>query len=336
MGKSSVNLKDEIPSEVLAAFGIHAVCAITRLGGTRNANFCVRAPAKSLFLRRRHPNYCDPAWIRFDHDAVAFLHQNDAPVLTPVSVDHGDTWFPHAGQIWEAYPWMEGNTYPETPEALESVAGSLALFHRAGREFSGRFRPGGYARGEMTPGRLLGIARALVPSCGEIAGFYASQVETAAKRLDERTYHALPHTLVHGDVQPANMIFAESDVLCFVDYDWLGRQPVIYDIAEALILFCARRERPIDGANIWSLSMPFEFDRESARTFLQTYQEGNDLPTNVLPHLMEQVRLTWAHIRLSGARKVKVEERETFLSRDLERPFAWIDESREDVELLDT
>ena len=310
---------------MLHAFGLHDAEAVTRLGGTRNANYCVRTPGRTLFLRLRHPDYCDPAWIRFDHDAVRFLRRRGAAVLAPIPLPGGETSLENAGRTWEAYPWVEGDSFPETDEALESLAVNLARFHAAGKAFPDTFRPGGFARGETTPGRLLEIAQRLRAECGEVARFYAGQVETAAGRLDDDTYHSLAPTLVHGDVQPANIIYSGSEVACFVDYDWLGRQPAIYDLAAALILFCARREELIDGGDIWSLSMPFVFDEVKGRRFIEAYGVGVPQEPGIRPLLMEQVRLTWSHIRLSGALKVPTGERTAFLERDVERPFKWID-----------
>ena len=321
-----------IPNAVFSKFGIQQVSSVSRLGGTRNINLCVRCPDQSFFLRQRHPDYCDSAWIQFDHNAATFLRKHGASVQEPISTIDGKTWFYYRGKTWEAYPWVEGNPWPGTRKALESVARNLATFHSAGIAFNESFCPGGYPRGEMTPHRLLALAKALAPSCGHITKFYTSQVVEASKRLDDETYNSLPHTLVHGDIQPSNMIFSGSELSSFIDYDWLGRQPPIYDLAGAIIFFCGNREKPIDGGDIWSLSMPFTFDGGMITRFLQVYREHRCFPDDVLlPLLMEQVRLTWVHIRLSGAHKVKPPEREAFLSRDFKYPFAWIDDHFPDM-----
>jgi len=324
-------MSESIPSPVLAAYGFRDAVAQKRLGGTRNANFHVRGDHCSIFLRRRHADYCAREWIGFDHDAVRFLQSRGARVQSPIETGDGETWLYHDGECWEAYPWVDGDPYPATAEALDSVANQLAAFHLAGKDFRGKYLPGGFPRGETTPDRLLGIARQLGPSCGNISSFYAAQVREAGNRLDDLTYGSLQQILVHGDIQPGNMIFSGSELITFVDYDWLGRQPAIYDLAGALILLCGIRSKPINSADIWSLTMPFEFDLNSTRRFLATYSSGIELNREMAPLLLEQVRLTWSHMRLSGALKVPEEDRREFLIRDHERPYAWIDRHRDET-----
>ena len=333
--KRGTKVDEQIPSRVVHAFGLREPVAHRRLGGTRNANFHVQDEGRSLFLRRRHRDYCDPEWIQFDRDAIRHLKSKGAPVLSPLEIREGGTWIPEGEECWEAYPWIDGNPYPGTTAALDSVANRLAEFHLAGMDFYQSYRPGGFSRGETTPKRLLDIADQLAPACGDIVGFYAKQIEKASRILDEITYESLPQILVHGDVQPANMLFSGSTVLCFVDYDWLGRQPAIYDLAGALILFCGTRTKPIDGGDIWSLSMPFEFELESVRRFLAVYSSGMVLEKESVPLLLEQTRLTWTHIRLSGALKVPEKDRRQFLARDYQRPYAWIDKHCNENLVLD-
>jgi Ser/Thr protein kinase RdoA (MazF antagonist) len=184
----------------------------------------------------------------------------------------------------------------------------------------------------MAPSRLLrnlSDSMGISPEGDETALRYREEVIRGEARLSDAGYDALPQLLIHGDVQPANTIFRGSDLTVFVDVDWMSRQPAIYDLAYGLILFCGRRERPIDGADIWSLTSSFAFDEGDARAFLETYAAAiGELPPALRPALMEQVRLTWAHIRIDGARKVPAEDRPRFLARDPEGPFRWIEARR--------
>ncbi|MSS72072.1 MAG: hypothetical protein EXS64_11355 [Candidatus Latescibacteria bacterium] len=320
-----------VPEEVLRSYSLSPQAAISGAGGTRNANFCVRSGDRRVFLRRRHPDYCDEGWLRFDHEALRHLTREDAPVNLPLTCSRGYTWLRHGDHTYEAYPWVSGNPFPGTSRALRSLAEGLSAFHRAGASYPGRYAKGGYRRGEMAPERLI---RNLADSKGvsgegdELAGAYLAQVRIGASRLSDAAYESLPATLVHGDVQPGNAIF-DDRLLALVDVDWMSIQPVIYDLAYALILFCSRRSSPIDGADIWSLTAPFEFEEKTARAFLSAYLSlGEAFPQAMRPALMEQVRLTWAHIRIDGARKVPATDRPRFLGRDPTGPFEWIEERR--------
>ena len=320
------------PEEVLRAYRLPPPWEVERVGGTRNVNFRVRHAEGSVFLRRRHPDYCDEGWVRFDHDALSHLSRLGAPVNVPLTARDGGTSIRCEGQLYEAHPWVEGNPFPGTEEAIRSVASSLARFHRAGASWGGAYDKGGYRRGEMDPTRLarnLADAQGISAEGDDLAAGYLAQVNMGGARLAHDLYDRLPRTLVHGDVQPANAIFAGARLSAFVDFDWMSRQPVIYDLAYGVILFCGRRERPIDGADIWSLTGPFVFDEAAARGFLRAYLEaGGELSDALRPALMEQIRLTWAHVRIDGARKVAAPDRPRFLGRDPAGPFEWIEERK--------
>jgi Ser/Thr protein kinase RdoA (MazF antagonist) len=320
------------PEDVLNAYGLSSQAVVSRAGGTRNANFCVRDKDRAIFLRRRHPDYCDEGWVRFDHDALSHLARRGVSVNVPLSPARGGSYLRRGDDLYEAYPWVEGNAFPDAPEARLSLAENLAIFHREGASYPGNYAKGGYLRGEMSPARLannLNASKGISQEGDNLTARYLSEVALGGTRLSDEAYDGLPQALIHGDVQPGNTIFSGSRLQAFVDVDWMSRQPVIYDLAYALILFCARRESPIDGADIWSLTAPFEFDEKAAREFLEAYlKTGVAFPPPMRPALMEQLRLTWAHIRIDGARKVPAPDRPRFLARDPSGPFDWIEARR--------
>ena len=320
------------PEDVFRAYGLAPPFAVEKAGGTRNANFRIRAADRAIFLRRRHPDYCDEGWVRFDHEALSHLARGGAPVNVPLTCRDGGTSLRRGGDLYEAYPWIDGNPFSGTEDAVRSVAESLARFHRAGASYAGNYDKGGYRRGEMDPSRLaqnLTVSEGISTEGDDFAARYRAQVEIGEARLTHEAYARLPSALVHGDVQPANAIFSGEQLIALVDFDWMSRQPVIYDLAYGVILFCGRRERPIDGADIWSLTGPFTFDEAAARAFLRAYREaGGEFPDAMRPALMEQIRLTWAHVRIDGARKAPAPDRPRFLGRDPEGPFAWIEARR--------
>lgn len=153
---------------------------------------------------------------------------------------------------------------------------------------------------------------------------------------------SLPFTLNHGDVHPGNLMMApcplpessdgdmdacEALVTAFVDLDWLCHHPVIYDLACAVLFIATDRPGPIADSDIWSLTQPFAYNAEKLALFLKEYVANvpPQLLGEGLAQLDQQMRLTWAHCRLDGARKVPVEQRKAFLERDLATPFAWLD-----------
>ena len=324
-------ITDRPPARVLEAFGMQAGAKVERLGGTRNANFRLSDGQEAIVLRRRHPAYCNPQWLEFDHAALAFLKKGGAPVLTPIACGGGATWLEEGGGIWEAYDWVSGDAFHSDKDSVLSLAEALARFHAAGRGFGRRYSKGGHFRSEPAPERLLGLLDRFELELGTrpILNLYREQVRTAARRLPDTRYATLRTSLVHGDVQPANTIFKGPHLCCLIDYDWLNTQSVIYDLAFALVCFCGTRAREFDGGDIWSLTAPFTLNAEAGRDLLATYvTHGGRLSPPERAALMEQTRLTWAHMRVSGALKVRKENRLRFLSRDAEAPFEWIEPRR--------
>ena len=113
--------REAIPIPVLAVYGLSPSAVLARLGGTKNANYCAADHHRKLFLRRRHPDYCTPGWLQFDHRALAELARQGAPVLAPVENRQGTTWFVNEGQTYEAFPWISGTRWDEMSKPLGKV-----------------------------------------------------------------------------------------------------------------------------------------------------------------------------------------------------------------------
>ena len=100
-----------IPLEVMRAFGLPGECSQTRLGGTKNVNYRIETAGGCVLARRRHPDYCSPAWIGFDHAGLAHLSQASAAVCEPLKCVEGASWFEHEGDLYEVFPWVSGNEF---------------------------------------------------------------------------------------------------------------------------------------------------------------------------------------------------------------------------------
>lgn len=316
-----------IPQQVLDAYMISGDSEIIRVGGTKNYNFHVKNGDNQLFMRKRHPDYSQKEWIDFDHQTVTYLSSHNVAVLAPVACCTGESFFNFDGFIYEAYPWISGNPFVRNEDSVCSVAENLGLLHKVGQHYSQEYVKSGYARSEMSPDRLFeNLSKSKDYLEPAVYDFYFSQLQIASQRFTDEMYDNLSKTIVHGDVQPANTIFSGSSLCAFVDYDWMARHPVIYDLSFAVMFFCGDRDYPIEGDDIFSLTAPFEFNEEMAKTFMQTYmQTTGEFPSELRKMFMEQIRLTWAHARIDGALKVPTSERNHFLSRSIKDPFNWID-----------
>lgn len=300
-------------------YGLGAVRACRQLGGTRNRNYVLDTSSGRWFVRQRYPGYCVPARMAFDALTLAYLAEHGAAVVPPRDTLSHEKYWRDGERVCQVFPFVTGRHLREgRPADLRVLGIELGRFHRAGEGFSLRYEKLG-PRGESDPGVLLSQAeqiQAEVPKATQALEPYRDWVTQALQELPDATYTALPHTLVHGDVQPANVLVHRERIAAFADLDWCARQARVYDLAFALLFCCATHETPIDGDDIWSLTQPPRVDDKAARVFVDAYEETvGPLTGEELKALPAQVVLTWCHCRLAGALKVPTQDRIAFLSR---------------------
>jgi homoserine kinase type II len=311
-----------------AHFSLGSLRALEIAGGTRNISYVAQTESGAWFLRQRHPAYCAPERIRFDHAAGRYLAERGTPTLLPRPGADGATWWQADGAVWEVFPFAAGRHLHDGDRAdAEALGSALALWHRAGQDFPLRYEKL-TARGETDPDRLLvrteEIARESPEAVGILAAYRAT-LTRAAHALPSTLYTALPQTLIHGDIQPANLLVDQGRLRAFVDLDWCGWQARLYDLSFAILFCCAGHETPLDGGDIRSLTQPPHLEAEVTAAFLHAYaQEAPPLTAEEREALRPQLLLTWCHTRLDGAMKVPPAERAAFLLRppDLTDP-AW-------------
>jgi len=308
--------------EICSRFGLGELASVGRLGGTRSVSFVFRTDKGRWLVRRRFEGYCDPERLRFDHEAARFLAQNGAAVLAPLPTPDGAVCYRNDSGLWEVYPFVKGRRLADGDSGdVLALAKSLARLHEAGRSFQLRCDKLG-PRGETDPdGLLMDMQRleAESPDAAEALIPYRKAVERAAANLPLELYESLPHTLVHGDVQPANVLMNDEAVAAFVDLDWLAWRPRIYDLAFAILCCCARHAKPIGAGDIWLLSQTPEFDPGVAVGFLSVYEShSTPLTSDERKSLPPQVMLTWSHVRVGCALKAPERERLKLLTRDTE------------------
>lgn len=312
-------MNTEQQESIARAFNLGTPIACASLGGTRNENFRLTTETGGWFVRLRFSGYSNPDRVDFDHAALAHLARRQVPVLLPRAMESGATWLEEGDRIWEVFPFLDGESPVEgNVEHVEAIGAALHQLHLAGKGFGPRLNKLG-PRGETDPIELLDIAARIdaeSPECTAVLRPYRCWTVYAAHALTNAVYDGLPHTLVHGDIQPANIIMVDGHVAAFVDWDWCAWRPRIYDLAYALLFCCTTHEIPIDGADIWSLTQLPVCDASRARRFFEAYDlDPGTLDTFEKAALRFQIHLTWCHCRLAGALKVAPGQRGEFLAR---------------------
>lgn len=300
-------------------FDIGEPASVRAAGGTRNRNYIVETDRGRWFCRSCHPAYSQEERLRFDFEAAQFLHLRGVAVPAPRSNLAGSPWQRDGDSVWQVMPFVAGHHLRDGDERdNEGLGVALAAWHRAGRDFPLRLRKAA-ARAETDPLHLVRAADAIEaedPGSGSSLAPYRAAIRAAAAALPDADYTALPHTLIHGDIQPANILVSDERVAAFVDLDWCGWQARLYDLCNAILFCCARHASPFDGGDIASLTQPPILEPGPVSAFLNSYQrEADPLDRSEWTALRPQLLLTWCHTRLNGALKVAVERRPQFLDR---------------------
>jgi homoserine kinase type II len=300
---------------VCARYELGRILSCRQAGGTRNTSFLVATATGNWFIRRRYSGYSQPERIAFDHAALDHLKARGAAVVAPLRWGEGESWFEENGEVWEVFPAVAGREFREGDvDDLRALATGLAEFHLAGRDFQGRYDKLG-PRGETDPAELLRLCQ-VHEDDAPAQQRYRDWIDRAAGELTAEAMASLPHTLNHGDVQPANVLIDSAGRALFVDLDWVAWRPRIYDLAFAILLCCAEHPSPIQGDDIWSLTQPARIRRDLTEDFLHRYNAFSwPLETREREALRSQIILSWCHCRVMGAMKVPPQDRQTFLER---------------------
>jgi homoserine kinase type II len=98
--------------------------------------------------------------------------------------------------------------------------------------------------------------------------------------LDINQYDMLPHLAIHGDYHPGNLRFCERKVVGVCDFEWSKLDARCFDIALALIYFCAAWKERIDGALLPNRVIDF----------LKAYQMGIDEKKGIRPLTDQEIK----------------------------------------------
>ena len=302
--------------DLCGLFALGALKTYSFSGGTRTGAVVLETERGKWFARQRHGAYSTDAQLRFDHGAAAFLAERGAAVHPPRKTAAGETWWQGEEAVWEVFPFVSGRAMRHGDAGdLSALGRAVGAFHEVGKSFGGSYEKLS-PRGETDPSYLLATVAALSAEWPKCADPYEEWIHRGRKALPDAGYAALPSTLVHGDIQPGNVIFDENGVVAFVDLDWVCQRPRLYDIGFILPFCCAIRESPIAADDIWSLTQAYEPRSDLIMAFLDAYNTTTSaLTTKEMEALPHQIVLSWCHARVCGALKVPVEERVRFLAR---------------------
>jgi len=318
--------------QVLAHWDVGGIVAFPgERGGTANPAVVLDTAAGRFFLKRRNPRYSAPEMLRHDHALMEHLAAQG--LCTPLALRsrEGRRWVESGSGLYELYPYMPGEPHDPTSEAQVRDAGvALARFHQAAATFE---PPPGkeWARYHAPSLTIEALHWALDQLSGreEVRRLLAVAEELAASFPDAE-YVACPHTTVHGDWHPGNVKYRDCRVCGIFDLDWATRQPRLVDLADGVAFFAGTRVRPLDPADIRSLTQPFRLVPARTRVFLDGYRSVGRIEPEELRLLPKFLLARWLWCRADPMRrKIPREEAIGFLLDGIWGPIEQIRQTDE-------
>ncbi len=258
-------------------------------GGYVNRSFTMRVKRNDrqlkYLIRRYNPAIAENE-IRFEHALIRYLKANGFGLVADViSTKTGNTYVKQepttAGathpDFWAVFEFLEGEdryTWVDTrvaPEDMISAAEVLADLHQAGQNFR---TPEGAERNQLKINDFLPTFRHTYTAYTSKAGKtrfdqcflqHRDLILSAVDRIliPEQDISRMPRIPVHCDYHQGNLKYEGSRVIGVFDFDWSKIDLRLFDLALAIVYFCACW----DGAAAGSLML------DKLKLFLQAYNQ---------------------------------------------------------------
>ena len=258
-------------------------------GGYINRSFRVDVRAgdrQCRYLVRRYNPSTPTDQIEFEHAVIGHLRKNGFSLAAGVipTKDAG-TYVEERRRLqgrivarwWAVFAFSKGEhrySFADTDLSaaeLTSSARTLARLHEAGREF---IRPPGAHPAKSKIRDYLPTFRQVYSEYGQAAGetrfdrCFLDHRHEILQRVEENLIadsdlDGMCELPIHGDFHQGNLTYEGSQVVGVFDFDWTSIDLRLFDLAQALLYFCARW----DGEQAGSL------DLEKYELFLGCYNE---------------------------------------------------------------
>lgn len=243
-------------------------------GGFCNRSFviCIQKHHGQIkYLLRRYNMKTEEKEIRFEHALLSHLKENGLNIVAGViPTKTGNTYIKIVqgtaiDEFWAVFEYLEGEdryTWVDTPipdADMISAAHVLAQLHLAGYNFR---QPRGAGRVQPQIMEFLPTFQTVYAEFNRITGetnchrHFLKHRETILKKIDEALIPAaerslMPHLPIHCDFHQGNLKYRDAQVVGIFDFDWSKIDLRLFDLALALVYFCATWEdRQPDRLNL--------------------------------------------------------------------------------------
>jgi Ser/Thr protein kinase RdoA (MazF antagonist) len=281
---------DSLVKEVLEDYPTGRVFNVSRIKSGRNTNYFVSAEKGDFFLRERNPRLTTMATFFHEADIVSHLVSNGFNTAPIIHSKNGESFVKKGKRFFRLYEYVHGSAYSGKRWQDKEIARMLAEYHSIMDSFDG-FKPQPIDFLRWSVGNLKRIRR-------QVSSENYVKLRKALNNVirEIQSYGPkLPHTIIHGDVQPSNMRFRGKRVYLF-DFDEIRWGAKVADVADLLIYFACLDYRKIKQENLLTFIGKCSPNRKKIDFFLTAYSKAGDITDNerrMLPFYMTHIWLAW-------------------------------------------
>jgi Ser/Thr protein kinase RdoA (MazF antagonist) len=263
-----------------------------------DSSHIVATSQERIFIKRcAHGTTAETLQAR--HSLIRFLVENDFPTPPPVPARSGATWLEYNNQFYEAYHYVEGEAFSiGNRHQIAEVGGILGQYHA----LIERYAPPAWPNAKISVIGYLDLRERAAKPLGwlykhrrirseerRLARAIVRETKEQARRF--RHEDGLVRLIVHGAVEPGNMLFTPSDkVAALVNWTSCREFVRVFDVAVALLKFVGCRADAILPGQIGPLlSWPRVEDFAGAYRKILTLTENE---ARLLPWLMRARHLS--------------------------------------------
>ncbi|OAN43813.1 homoserine kinase [Chloroflexus islandicus] len=246
------------------------------------------------FVIRRNRRHIGFQSIKLRHRLLDWLRQRGFPAPRVLPARNGDTVVILNDRVYELSVFIIGDEFnPSRPRQLSDIGRVLASYHRAVTGFPDpppppppRYLPSSLS--SLTE-RL--ITRDLLGDLTVTLHWYERRIADLRRQLSDEAYAALPHVLIHGDIHRDNLIFRGDAVAALIDYDQIGIDARLVDVADGLVDMAVGPPPP--NWSMWGVYRA-PLDLERVQLFLSAYNAIAPLSKSeaqALPAILEVIWL---------------------------------------------
>jgi Ser/Thr protein kinase RdoA (MazF antagonist) len=226
-----------------AAYELIDARVVDEFKSKRNYVFKLDCRGESVVARRLRPRTGLKARLAAQHTFVAYLAGSGFPAIPPLSTADGRTFATIGGDVYDVYPFVEGERAKPPGKAHVALAArALSTFHKLthGYNRAGMNRPDLREQFFRRVGRFGSLATAvpLTEANSDLSAnvnYLKSALIETEQRVRELNYEKLPRVIVHGDFHSGNLLFRSNQLVAVLDFDSSRPDARAADVAVALL-----------------------------------------------------------------------------------------------------